>query len=199
MSAPYVDSDDLKASLQLTGTTYADDDIELACSVASDVIDRELGRKFSKDSSDVTRLYTALDSEVLNIRDLVSLTTLKTDEDGDGTFETTWGADDYKLGPMNATADSEPYTQISVDMIKGDYRFPQYVQGGVQIVGKWGWPKVPLGVQQAAAIIAVQLMKRRRENPGFIITSETAIVILRNDPQIAALLKGLSRPKVVEN
>lgn len=197
MSAPFVDPDDLKVTLGINDT-YADDDVEAACNAATEALQEELGRKFSKDSSDVTRLYTALDSEVLNIRDLVSLTSLKTDDNGDGTFENTWGTDDYKLGPLNASADSEPYTQIDVDKINGDYRFPLYVQGGVQIVGKWGWPKLPSRLVTAASILAAQLFKRRRDNPGFIITSETAIVILRNDPQINALLKGLNRPKVVE-
>jgi apolipoprotein N-acyltransferase len=57
---------------------------------------------------------------------------------------------------------------------------------------------VPQRVITAASIIAAQLFKRRRENPSFIITSEAAVVILRNDPQLNALLKGLNRPKVVE-
>lgn len=195
--APYVDPDDLKASLQINDT-FADDDLEQACLAATEALEAELGRKFSKDSSDVTRRYTPLDPYMLVIRDLVSLTTLKTDEDGDGTFETTWATTDYELLPINASADVEPYTMIEVDLRNGDYRFPVGTQGGVQIVGKWGWPKVPKRIVQAAAVLAVQLFKRRRENPSFIITAETAIVILRNDPQMAAMLKGLSRPKVVE-
>lgn len=198
MSAPYVDPDDLKTTLGINDT-YADDDIDAACNAATEALERELGRKFSKDSSDVTRLYTALDPWFLNIRDLVSLTSLKTDEDGDGTFETTWASTDRKLFPLNASSDNEPYTHIEVDLVNGDFLFPVGIQGAVQIVGKWGWPKIPQGVVTAASIIAAQLFKRRRENPGFIITSETAIVILRNDPQLNALLKGLNRHKVVEN
>lgn len=197
---PYVDLDTLKANIGLTDAdAFADDAYSSALVAATEGLSRELGRSFNLDEADVTRLYTALDSRVLNIRDLSSLTTLKTDEDGDGTFENTWGADDYKLRPLNAITDSEPYTCIEVDLINGDYFFPVGVQGGVQIVGKWGWPEIPQAIQDACSIIAAQLGKRKRENPGFIITAETAVVILRNDPQLGFLLKGLSRPKVVEN
>lgn len=197
MSAPYVDPDDLKTTLQINDT-FADSDIEAACSAATEALERELGRRFSKDSADVTRVYTALDASLLNIRDLVSLTTLKTDEDGDGTYETTWATTDFKLSPLNASTDSEPFTKIQVNKSTGEYRFPVGIQAGVQLVGKWGWPKIPQGVVTAASIIAAQLFKRRRDNPGFIITAEAAVVILRNDPQLNALLKGLGRPKVVE-
>ncbi|HSE44723.1 MAG TPA: hypothetical protein VLA89_05275, partial [Gemmatimonadales bacterium] len=119
--------------------------------------------------------------------------------DGDGTFEITWSATDYKKYPLNAALDGEPWTSLQVDFVNGNYRFPVDVQGGVQIVGKFGWPAVPDAIKDACAIIAAQLGKRKRENPGFIITAETAIVVLRNDPQLGFLLKGLSRPKVVEN
>lgn len=198
MSAPFVDPDDLKTTLGINDT-YADDDVEAACNAATEALQEELGRKFSKDSSDVTRLYTALDSCSLTIRDLASLTSLKTDEDGDGTFEVTWATTDYKLQDLNAAADNEPYTRIEIDRWNGEHRFPTSVQGGVQIVGKWGWPKLPQRLVTAASILAAQLIKRRRDNPGFIITADTAIVVLRNDPQLNALLKGLNRPKVVEN
>ncbi len=198
MSAPFVDPDDLKVTLQINDT-FSDDDLEAACNAATEALQEELGRKFSKDASDVTRLYTAIDPFLLNIRDLVSLTSLKTDPDGDGTFEITWGTDDYKILPLNASTDLEPFRTICVDGRNGENRFPIGVQGGVQIVGKWGWPKLPQKLVMACRIIATQLFKRSRENPGFIITSDMAIVILRNDPQINALLKGLARPKVVEN
>lgn len=196
---PYVSASELKATLSLTGQTFADADITEALASATEGIERELGRKFNEDATDTVRLYTALDWYCLHIRDLSSLTTLRTDDNGDGSFETTWGTEDYKLLPLNAEADEEPYTSIEVDFRNGDKRFPVDVQGGVEITGKFGWPEVPASVATACSIIAAQLLKRRRENPGFIITAETAVVILRNDPQLGFLLKGLSRPKVVEN
>jgi len=42
-----------------------------------------------------------LDREVLGLG-LLSVTTLKTDRDGDRTYETTWAATDYDLLPLNA-------------------------------------------------------------------------------------------------
>jgi hypothetical protein len=196
VAAPYVDPDDLKRTLQINDT-FADDDVEAAALAASEAINEELGRRFNKDSSDVVRYLTALDPYTLNVRDLVSITSLQTDDDGDGTYENTWATTDYHLTPLNAATDLEPYTKIEVKLWDGDFLFPSS-QKGVKITGKWGWPKVPQRVITAASIIAAQLFKRRRENPSFIITSEAAVVILRNDPQLNALLKGLNRPKVVE-
>lgn len=197
---PYVSLAELKADLQIaTSDTFADAAYTAALLAATEGIDRELGRSFNKDASDVTRLYTALHTQVLNIRDLAAITSLKTDEDGDGTYEVTWATTDYMKLPLNATIDGEPWTRLEVNLANGEHRFPVGIQGGVQIVGKFGWPAVPASVKEACSIIAAQLGKRKREQPGFIITAEKAVVILRNDPQLGFLLKGLSRPKVVEN
>lgn len=197
MTALYVDPDEVKATLVLTGTTFADDDVDSACAAASEGIDLELGRTFGKDSEDVTRVYTARDPRLLKVNDLVEITTLKTDEDGDGTYEITWATTDYYLEPLNAALDDEPYTTLRVHPL-GVNRFPLRYPKAVQIVGKFGWPSVPAGVKEAAGLIASQLIQRKRSMPmGFVINGETAAYIIRNDPQIAFLLKGRGRRTLV--
>ena len=54
--------------------------------------------------------------------DLLSVTTLKTDEDGDRTYEITWATTDYDLMPYNATLESQaqPYSHLQTTP-DGDY------------------------------------------------------------------------------
>lgn len=194
----FLDSDTLKSSLSINDD-FADEDIDASAQAACDAVEKITNRKFGKDLEDVTRRYSALDPYRLNIRDLAELTSIKTDEDGDGTFEVTWGADDYFLQPLNAPADSEPYTRIDVNLDTGDYRFPRG-QSRVQIVGKWGFPTVPQGAVEAATYIFNQLLRRKRENVwGIVNFGDIALRIARHDPHVSVCLEDLGRPKVVES
>lgn len=53
----YVDADELKATLNLNQTTFADDDIDRAIAAASRAIDGYKGRRFYRSTE--TRYYTA--------------------------------------------------------------------------------------------------------------------------------------------
>ena len=68
---------------------------------------------------------------------LLSVTTLKTDRDGDRTYETTWLTTDYDLMPFNALNESHPYWEIAITP-DGAETFPR-VARAVEIVGKWGF------------------------------------------------------------
>lgn len=86
-----------------------------------------------------TRYYTAEDADLLRVDDLLSVTTLKTDDDGDRTYETVWTTTDYDLEPFNALNESppQPYTKISLAP-NGNYSFPS-TRRGVELVGKFGY------------------------------------------------------------
>ena len=64
----------------------------------------------------------------LLVPDLVSIDEggLRTDDDMDGVFETTWGAGDYVLLPLNAdpvsrgNSGSRPYTSVAVSGQRGE-------------------------------------------------------------------------------
>src|SRR5580765_5895420 len=91
----YVGPDELKDRLGVTDTSD-DSIIADVCSATSRWIDQFCGRHFFR-MSDV-RTYQPEDIWVLNTDDLVSVTTLKIDTDGDGVYETTWAsATDYML------------------------------------------------------------------------------------------------------
>src|SRR5688500_13366975 len=67
-------------------------------------IDVYCARRFYVESR--TRYYTARHGARLRVDDLLSVTTLETDEDGDRVYETSWATTDYDLEPYNALLES---------------------------------------------------------------------------------------------
>lgn len=188
----YGDITELKASLALTGTQFSDPDLQRGLESASRAIDQMCERRFWTTTSDETRYFSPRNSGWLDAGDIVSITTLKTDDAGDGTFENTWTANtDYILEPLNAALDSEPYTLIRRHP-NASYYWPIGYPRSVQIVGKFGWSAVPPEIEQAAYIIAAQLVQRARSAPfgvvGVGLDTQTAVRIARVDPQVAALV-----------
>jgi len=84
-----------------------------------------------------TRYYTPEENDYLYVDDLLSVTTLKTDEDGDRTYEITWTTSDYDLMPYNATTDGKPYTWIETTP-DGSYSFP-LIKKSVELAGSFGY------------------------------------------------------------
>ena len=69
-----------------------------------------------------TRVFDGDGGTELHIRDMISVTSLKTDDNLDRTFETTWAATNYLLYPANAEptkAWGRPYTWVVVDVDAG--------------------------------------------------------------------------------
>jgi len=163
---------DLKARLGITDTSD-DAALELAIESASRTIDGFCRRRFFTTTSDETRYFTAGASDVLFPGDVVSVTSLKTDEDSNGTYEVTWAANtDYVLEPFNAALDGRPYTLIRRHPL-GSYLFPTAIRA-VQIVGKFGFPAVPTAVKEACEIQAAEFFKRLTEGPQPDLTFEGA-------------------------
>lgn len=191
----YITSDQLKATLELSGETYADADIATAISSASRSVDAYKDTKFYASASTAIREYTADPHDcALPIDDLNALTSLNVDMDGDGVFEETWVADtDFYLEPRNADQDGRPYDQISIRLQSGKV-WPTW-QYAVQVEGSFGWATAPAGVIQATTILAGRYLKRARETPYGIVTIGTdalaAARLGKIDPDVAFLLDNL--------
>jgi len=191
MPTVYVDSDDLKVSLALDGTTYADVDVDAACIAASGAVEEVQGRDYGKSDEDEVRFFTPTDWETLSIDDLVELTTLRVATTFGGTYETWTLDDDFRLTPLNAEGKGRPFTTLQAV----NKRFPTGRLSVVEITGIFGWPAPPQQIIEATSIIAAQLIKRKRDAPfGFqVVNQETAAYIARNDPMVVQLLNGLGR------
>ena len=97
----YGNLDDYKDRYNIDNNDH-DNEIELYIEAVSRVIDGIRGERFFTTSADETRYFTATEGDVLfpELR-IVSITTLKTDNDNDRTYENTWATTDYDLMPYN--------------------------------------------------------------------------------------------------
>lgn len=144
--------------------TVDDTALQLALDAANLQVDGYTDRTFGADASPTVRWYTATESGQLMV-DPISTTTglvVATDENGDGTAETTWTINtDYRLEPINAVAAGEPWTRI---VALGTRWFPrlQY-RPGVSVTARFGWPGgvAPAPVKLATLIQASRLFKRK--------------------------------------
>lgn len=157
---------EIRAQLGITdaGDTTEDAALEILVESVSRAIDDWTSRQFY--AATQTRYYTAMRRDVLLVDDLLSVTSLKTDDDDDGTYETTWAATDYYLGPYNAQLESvpQPYTRIEAAS-SGDYWFPVRQQRGVQIVGSWGFAATTPKVVKNACLFQAALEHRSTDAP----------------------------------
>lgn len=185
----------VKANIDgLTSSTY-DSAIELAVEAVSRSIDKHLGRRFYAASE--TRYFSPWDHHYLETDDLLSVTSLKTDKDGDQSYADTWGAGDYNLMPLNAALDGGPYTAIQTRS-DGDYRFP-IAQAGVQIIGSFGYAATAPEPIQSATILQTERLFRRKDAPFGIAGSPeigAATVNVTLDPETEFLLRGYVRQLV---
>jgi hypothetical protein len=144
----YMTLAELKADLGITDTTD-DTLLKAVMEAASRAVDDHCHRRFFVESR--TRYYTPRYHDLLDVDDLLSVTTLKHDADGDRTYEETWAATDYDLTPFNAPFEKKPYTAIETTPA-GTKVFPT-VSRGVEIAGSWGyWSELASLDTLAAAI-----------------------------------------------
>lgn len=186
MAHEYATSAELKATLELTGETFADADVALALTAASRGIDNATRRRFWLDADNTSvRYYTPRSCSLLEIDDVVDLVELATGT-GDGSFATAWTENtDHVLEPLNAAADGRPQTMIK-PILKS---LPTQLRS-VRVTGQFGWPAVPDGIKQGTIILASKLLRRAREAPfGVIMFSEGEVArITRADPDVMFLI-----------
>lgn len=177
----------LKSRLNIDDTV---DDLELhgACFAASRWLEQHCERFFWRTAATEVRTFAPSDWWVLRLpefNDLVSATSILTDEAGDGVFETTWASTDYQLltsasgrNGYNPQAGPErrPYTAIKSI---GTRRWPWIYttpsrMDRVQITGVFGWPAVPRAVKTAAQMLAAETFRRKDAPMG--VAGEGAFV-----------------------
>lgn|SRR3990167_1411241 len=127
----YLDLAALKSALTLTDTM---DDTRLLDGLldVSAFIDQHCGQRFTAHTA--TRTFTAVASDHLLLPyPLLSVTTLKTDDDADWDYDSTWATSDYHLAPFNVFPKWRILTKSG-----GAYSFPSQEEG-VQIAGLWGF------------------------------------------------------------
>ena len=190
----YCTTEELKSRLGITDT--ADDfELGLAAAGASRAVDEITGRYFWRGTD--TRTYIPESISRQSLDDLVSVTTLKVDRDGDGVYEETWTqGTDYALevapGKYNASAKGEAWPFTAAVVITGGKLFPYVWMWShldrIQVSGVFGWPAVPLNVKNAALVIGAQIFRSKDAVFGVAGFGEFGVVRIQSNPQVMWLL-----------
>ena len=192
----YVALSELKSALGITSSTD-DAFLTLAIGAAETAINDLCGRKFTADGSASARTYRA--QPYLCVTDDISTLTglvVKTDTNGDGTFDQTWASTDYQVEPLNNLVKGRSVNNIRA---VGDYLFPVYGDGlaSVEVTAKWGWPAVPDPIEQSTLMMAARFYSRKSSPLGVIGVGDFGPVrISRSDPDVAHLLMDYRRAGV---
>lgn len=130
----YADLTTLKSSsyLNITATDH-DAYLRKLLEHASRLLDKECRRFFYCKTQ--TRYEDGTTGKLFLSADLLSVTTFKTDEDGDGTFEAVFIAADYELYPLNEF----PKQWVTLSADSNYDAFGEGVRKGVEIAGLWGY------------------------------------------------------------
>lgn len=184
----------VKTALGVPLDNYEQDGfIEATVESVSRMIDNHTGRRFYAETD--TRYYAPISIDAIYTDDIISVASLKTDDDNDGTFETTWSASDYHLMPFNAGENGRPYTWIEASGY-GSHSFPLGVKRAVQIVGSFGFSAVtPKPVSEACKIQSIRLFKRKDAPFGVVAGGEfnQGMTIPDLDPDVKMLLSPYVR------
>ena len=179
-------------------STDVEDDAVIASviSAVSKEIDNYCHRRFWKNLVAETRYLTAAFYDLMFTPDIVSVTGVATDEDGDRLYSTSLAATDYDLEPYNAALDGLPYTRMRLTP-NSTHSFVTS-QKGIKLTGIFGYPSVPDEVKEACMIQSIRLFKRKDAPFGVTGSAEMGqLMILPSlDPDVKLLLEPHVKDKV---
>lgn len=197
----YMTLSDLKDTLSISGESFIDADLERALEAASRVIDEACQDRFFQETADSTRYFDPAGPRRVKLRPSAgSITTVKIDDNGDGSFPTTLAAGtDYLAWPYNNGTDSKPWWELHIHP-NSSLCLPDLPRS-VQVTGKFGWETTPAEIVQATGLLAAKLLKRAREAPFGIAVfgadAGMAMRIARNDPDVMMLISPYMRDRAV--
>jgi hypothetical protein len=197
----YIGLEELKDRLGITDTAD-DSQAQIAIQSVSQAINEFCGRHFNQVTE--VRTYRPMNIWLLEIDDLVSVSSFLMDYDGDGIFETTMVKDvDYQLRygdnlyNKNAIGIARPFRQAQIIQTGKWFPFtwPYTHLDRVQITGVWGWPAVPPPVTQAAFLLASEYFKLKDAPFGTTGNAEFGTGMIRSTPWIRDMLKRYVNPR----
>jgi len=191
---------DLKALLGITDTVD-DVRINLACDAATQQLQAECDRTFIYDTTTSARVFVASTWQEVEVDDFGTLTGLivKTDDDEDGVFETTWASTDYQVEPLNGRLAGQSWAYTRLRAIESLYWPRNRDRALVQVTARWGWATVPNNVKQAALIQAATLFKSGDAPLGVAGFGDIGVMRIRQalHPTAAALIAPYRRDPVL--
>ena len=175
--------------------SYDDATLSAALASAERSVDAYAGRVFTQGATVVARRFHAMSPYYLRLpagNDISTLTGLvvKTDDNDDGTAETTWTiTTDFEVAPYGGVGfDGQAGWPYNVLQAVGSRTFPCLARPAVEITAKWGWAAVPEPVKHATLIVAAELAKLKDAPFGVAGFGDLGLIRVRENPKVAALL-----------
>ena len=186
----------LKASLRITDGTD-DTLLDAAIEAASRFVDGYCQREFAVASGTSTKDYIPTGMvERLPIVDATTIVSVKIDDDLDGTFGDTLVANvDYQVEPVNSEVSGLAWPYTSLVPIEDGYWPIEWGRKTVRVEATYGWPSVPVPVEQATIMQASRLFARLDSPLGVAGFGEMGAmrVSYKIDPDVAMLLNPYRR------
>lgn len=148
-----------------------------------------------------TRHYTPQFRDVVYVPDLLSVTSLKTDEDGSRSYDVTWLTTDFDLLPFNAIMGGQgrPFDRVELTP-NGDQAFIPGFRRSVEIDGSWGFntgasTDAPKTIVEACTLLSMRLFKRKDAIFGVAGVAALGVQVIqasiKADADIIALLNAI--------
>lgn len=178
--------------------------LEQAIRAASRAVDdhcQRPGGKFWLDPTVTARTYRTDDPWCAWVDDIGSTTGLlvKTDGDGDGTYEVTWATTDYQLEPLNASTNGTAFAWWRLHAVGTQtFPYPTYPRARptLQVTARHGWSQIPDPVRTATLLLAARYYRRKDAVFGseFGGADFGPIRITRQDSDVTMLLEPYRIP-----
>jgi len=194
----YASPQELSKTLNLTGTTYADQDIKLALAAAKTAIDLNCGRTFTLGSPGEARTYRPVSPDYLLIDDVTAVTSV-TQNSATLTAPTYYTLEQVRVAKPLGIAVYD-VLRAPVSSLLGTFGTANG-WADVSVTGTYGWPSVPAPIKQATMILASRYLQRSRSAPFAILTfgdGGEAARLTRSDPDVAMLLQPYTRSGMIE-
>ena len=184
----YLTVEQVKAYHRSEIPTDDDEFIEAACDAAEAMLDQECQRRFVVATTATLRRYVPTNWERLRIHDCTSVTLISNDG-------STVAAADYQLEPVNGltwAGETRPYDQVRI-LGGGSWWIDGY-EATVSVTATWGWAAIPARIEQAALIIAKEIITNRDEvKLGLVGFSDVGGVTARTNPIVRDTIAAYKR------
>lgn len=190
----YANVDQIRERMRIPDT-IDDSRLSVLLDTAAEMIDTDTGRTFGQVTA--TKTFVPCFPYALDVPPLISITTLKTDDDESGTYETTWSASDYELDGWT-TGGTSP---LEIVRAVGSRTFPLPTSMGrkrlVQIAGSWGYSTTPEAIVEANMLLASRLWHRAGAPLGVQSFGDVGVSYVRStDPDYLHLIGRYVKPGI---
>lgn len=171
----YATAAELRSWVTRSAVTTDDDQLALAVTDASRIVDQFCNRQFGKVDSATARVWTAEWDRrrrqwLIDVDDIWSVSdlTIMVDDDDDQVFDQE--ITDYRLWPIQPEP-GRPWTRI---LVKTDSTVqPSCAEGAVRVTANYGWAAVPTPIKTATLIEGARIFMRRVASFGIAGSPET--------------------------